>query len=48
VLGQEAVVDRAVAARHSSTLAALAALEEVQMAPPSRPVKALMAAEEFM
>ena len=35
-------------ARSNAQAIALAALEEVQMAPPSRPVKALIAAEEFM
>ena len=35
-------------ARSNAQAIAVAAFEEVQMAPPSRPVKALIAAEEFM
>ena len=35
-------------ARSNAQAIALAAFEEVQTAPPSRPVKALIAAEEFM
>jgi len=35
-------------ARSNAQAMAVAAFEDVQMAPPSRPVKALIAAEEFM